>query len=425
VPGKPQEAPVLLVGGDVYTVSGDVIPGGQVLFDKGKIVAVGKDLKAPADAKRVDVSGKRVYPGLLSAGSDLGLAEISSVRGSIDRGEAGQVNPNARAEVAVNPDSEWIPVARANGVLLNLTVPNGGVLTGSSALLQLDGWTWEDMTVKAPVAVHLSWPRMAPVRGWEEEETPEAQVRGRDDQLKAIDKAFTDARAYLAGKKAATQPADHKTDFDARWEAMIPLLEGKMPLVVDADEIRQIQAAVAFAAKEKLKLILLGGYDAPLCADLLKKHDVPVIVGGVHRLPMRRDASPDEPFTVPERLRQAGIKFCIAHSGRFGGSNVRNLPYHAGTAAAYGLPQDEALKSITLYPAQILGVDDRVGSLAEGKDATLFVANGDILETPTKVEMAFVQGRQIDLSSRHTKLWEKYRERYAPGRFTDHATRVP
>ena len=424
VPGAPQPAPLLLTGGDVYTVSGEIIAGGQVLFDRGKIVAVGKDVQAPSDVKRVDVSGKRVYPGLFAVANDLGLSEIRSVRGSLDAAETGDLNPNARAEVAINPDSELIPVARANGVLLNLTAPEGSVIPGTSAVIQLDGWTWEDLTVKAPVAVHLTWPRMVPTtRSRRAREGPEEQAKRRDEQLKALDQAFADARAYLAARKAVKSASGDKdkakhsgttraADFDARWEAMIPLLEGRVPLVVEADEARQIEAAVAFAAREKVKLVLFGGYDAPLCAELLKKHDVPVIVNGVHRLPLRPDAPYDEPFTLPERLRQSGLAYCITLAHRFGGSDVRNLPYHAAAAAAYGLPPDEALKAITLYPARILGVADRVGSLEPGKDATLIVTDGDVLEPATRVEQAFVQGRRVDLSSKHTRLWQKYREKY-------------
>src|SRR4051812_19589691 len=259
VPGKPQEAPILLTGGDVYTVSGEVIRGGQVLFDKGKIAAVGKDVSAPANAKRVDVSGKRVYPGLFAAGTDLGLVEIPSVRGSVDNAEVGRINPNARAEVAVNPDSEAIPVTRANGVLLNLTMPTGTGLTGSSAVMQLDGWTWEDMTVKAPAAIHLVWPGVGGGRrGGAQpapEETPEAQNRSRGQQPPPFRQALKGSRAHRPARHAAGAAngtanassgannraghANHAADFDARWEAMIPLLEGRIPLVVQADDLRQ------------------------------------------------------------------------------------------------------------------------------------------------------------------------------------------
>ena len=419
IPGKPPEAPVLLSGADVYTVSGEVIRGGQVLMNGGKIVAVGKDVEAPAGARRIDLAGKRVYPGLFATGNDLGLAEVRSVRGMIDTSEAGDINPNARAEVAVNPDSELIPVARANGVLLNLTMPSGGMLSGTSAVLQLDGWTWEEMTVRGPAAVHVTWPRGARTtrRGGGGGGGDDAGPSRREDQLRALDRAFADARAYLSAKRATTRPAGdgavaRPLDHDARWEAMIPLLEGRLPLVVAAEELAQIQAAVAFAAREKVRLVIFGGYDAPLCADLLKAHDVPVVVNGIHRLPLRIDAPYDEPFTVPDRLRQAGVRYCITLAHRFGGSDVRNLPYHAATAAAYGLPADEALKAITLYPAQILGVADRVGAIEAGRDATLIVTDGDVLETATHVEMAFVQGRPVDLSSKHTGLWQKYQEKY-------------
>ena len=435
LPGEAQKGPVLLAGGEVHTVSGDILPGGSVLFDDGKIVAVGKDVQAPAGAKRVDVSGKRVYPGLFATGNDLGLSEIRSVRGTMDVSETGTINPNIRAEVAVNPDSELIPVARANGVLLNLTVPEGSLIPGSSAVMQLDGWTWQDMTVKAPVAVHVTWPRMGRprVRRGGPQRQGEEQQPAADAQLKALEQAFADARAYQAAKKAAGDGAEsaggsagaaagagtgaaagsrHKAGHDARWEAMLPLLEGTVPLVVAADEVRQIRSAVAFANREKVKLVIFGGYDAPLCADLLKKYDVPVVVNGIHRLPLRPDAPYDEPFTVPARLRDAGVRYAITLAHRFGGSDVRNLPYHAATAAAHGLSPAEALKAITLYPAQILGVADRVGSIEAGKDATLIVTSGDVLETPTQVEMAFVQGREIDLSSKHTQLWQKYREKY-------------
>lgn len=410
LPGKPQATPVLLVGGDVYTVAGDVIPGGSVLFADGKIVAVGKDIDAPPDATRIDCAGKRVYPGLFALATDLGLVEIAAVRATLDSAETGQLNPNARAEVAVNPDSELIPVARANGVLLNLTAPSGGVLSGTSAVMQLDGWTWEQMTLRAPAAMHLAWPRMSAVRAWWEEESAAKQMKGRDDQLKAIDQAFADARAYMTARQGGGNDKASATPLDARWEAMVPVLQGKVPLIVEADDLAAIQAAVAFAAREKVKLIILGGYDAPRCADLLKRHDVPVIVESVHRLPLRRDDAYDAPFTLPQRLREAGIRFAITDGSR--SSSIRNLPYHAATAAAHGLPPDEALRAITLYPAQITGVADRVGSIEKGKDATLIVTDGDILETPTKVERAWVQGRGVDLTSRHTQLYEKYREKY-------------
>jgi imidazolonepropionase-like amidohydrolase len=417
VPGKTQSTPILLQRGDIYTVSGDIIRGGWVLLENGKISDVGgKGIKldVPKDTKVIDCTGKRIYPSLIAIGNELGLVEIPSVRGSRDAAEAGQINPNVRAEVAVNPDSELIPVTRANGLLLNLTVPSGGLITGTSALIQLDGWTWEDLTVRAPIAMHIAWPRMTRARPGRSDDDDEGPRRLKpQEQIKKIEQAFDDARAYLAAKKAKSTDAGAKQPigYDARWEAMAPVIDGKIPVMVWADELGQIEAVVAFAAKQKVKLIILGGYDAPRCAELLKERKVPVVIQGTQRLPERHDAAYDEPFTLPERLRAAGVQYAISYSGRFG-SNIRNLPYHAATAAAYGLPVDEALKGITLYPAQILGVADRVGSIEKGKDATLFVADGDILETPTHVEMAFVQGRAIDLNSKQTLLWRKYQQKY-------------
>jgi imidazolonepropionase-like amidohydrolase len=256
--------------------------------------------------------------------------------------------------------------------------------------------------------MHVQWPYMSPVVAWWEEKSLKEQVEQRDKQLKELEQAFEDARAYQ--KARAAQNSAHP--YDSRWEAMLPVLAGKLPLIASADDVGQIQSAVAFATRHKLKLIIYGGYDAPLCAELLKKYEIPVIVSSVYRLPQRRHEDYDAAYTLPERLRAAGVKFCIAGGARFGASNVRNLPYHAATAVAFGLSQDEALKAITLYPAEILGVADRVGSLETGKDATLFIADGDILETATHVEAAFIAGRKIDLDDKQKRLWRKYQQRY-------------
>jgi imidazolonepropionase-like amidohydrolase len=241
---------------------------------------------------------------------------------------------------------------------------------------------------------------------------PAAQAdasESRESPLRSLADAIADAKAYRLAREA-----DPTRAVDARWEAMQPVLAGERPIVVAADDIQQIQAAVAFAQQHRLKLILYGGYDAELSAVLLKSQQIPVIIGGVHRLPRRRSDAYDAAFTLPERLRAAGVKFCISGQGALGASNVRNLPYHAATAVAYGLPADEALKSITLYPAQILGVADKVGSLAPGNDATLIITDGDPLETMTQVEIAFIQGRPVDLDDRHKSLWRKYQKKYNP-----------
>jgi imidazolonepropionase-like amidohydrolase len=277
--------------------------------------------------------------------------------------------------------------------------------------MQLDGWTADEMTVASAVGMHVFWPRMAPIHTWRLEESGEQQLLDRDKALAGLRKAVADARAYWIAKSVAEKgkngmPPDH----DQRWEAMVPVFERRMPVIVHADEIQQIQSAIAWAQHEGFKMILAGGYDAPRAADLLKKYEIPVLVTGTYRLPQRRDDGYDAPFTVPARLHDAGIRFCIAGQGRMG--NIRNLAYHAATAAAYGLPVDEALKAITLYPARMFGLDDRIGSLSAGKDATLIVTTGDPLDIPTEVTHAWVEGRRVDLSDRQKRLYHKYQEKY-------------
>ena len=416
VPGAPQEHPIALVGATVHPVSGPPMANATLLFDNGKIVAIGTDVAIPANAERVELTGKHIYPGLIDANSQLGLVEVSSVRGSRDQTETGLINPNVRAEVAFNPDSELIPVSRSGGVLTVLTVPSGGLIAGKSACMQLDGWTWEEMRLKGDVGLHITWPTMSPIEAWWIETSTADQISERDKSLKALRQAMVEAKAYQIAKRAEADGKSGPPEFDARWEAMLPVLAGKLPVYFDAEETQQIQAALAFAEQHSLRAVIVGGYDALHCASLLKKGNVPVIVGGVHRLPTRKADPHDAPFTLPARLKAAGIPFCIA--GVIGGAsgsspaNVRNLAYHAATATAYGLAADEALKAVTLYPAQILGVADRIGSLEAGKDATLLVTTGDPLEISTQVTAAYLQGRAISLNDRHKRLWEKYKEKY-------------
>ncbi len=409
-PGAPQDHPIALVGGVIHPISGPEIAGGVILFEKGKIVAVGQDVALPADVERIELEGGHVYPGLIDAFTQLGLVEIPMVKATSDQSETGRINPNVLARVAINPDSEAIPIARSNGVLMALAAPAGGLISGTSALVQLDGWTWEEMTLAPAVGIHVRWPQMAPIHTWWQEISAQEQLQTRDKALVEIRRALADARAYYRHRQARADGASRNHDFDARWEAFVPVLEGKSPLIIEADEIQQIQTAVAFCEQEKLKLILAGGYDAPDCAELLKKRQIPVIVGGVHRLPRRRDDAYDAPFTLPARLRDAGVAFCISSAER--PSMVRNLAYHAGTAAAYGLTADEAVRAITLSAAEILGAADRIGSLDAGKDATLIVVSDDVLETPSQVTMAFIQGKKAELDDRQKRLWAKYKEKY-------------
>ncbi len=393
VPRAKQERPIALVGGMLYPVDSEPQQA-DLLFDDGRIVAIGTKLTLPEDAEQIDVTGLHVYPGLIEADSALGLVEIDAVRATRDHSEVGMVNPNVRAATAFNPDSEVIPVTRANGLLVVNSVPRGRFVAGQASLMMLDGWNAVDMTLRANTGLHVRWPRIE-------------AGKQNNERLEELTQLFDDARSYLALRET-----DAGWPYDARLEAMKPVIDRQVAMFADADGLLEIQSAVAFAEQQQIRLVIVGGYDAPACARLLKTHKVSVVVTGTHRLPSRRNAHFDEPFTVPRRLHEAGVRFCISAGGRFGATNARNLPYQAGTAVAYGLPVDEALRAITLSAARILGVNGRLGSLTVDKDATLIIADGDILETPTQVKLAFIQGRRVSLNNRHRRLYDKFRQKY-------------
>jgi imidazolonepropionase-like amidohydrolase len=324
--------------------------------------------------------------------------------------ETGALNPNARAQPALNPDSELIPVARTNGILTALSVPTStGLVGGTSTLIRMDGWTWEDLTVRAAVALHVYWPNMAVNRDPAAVRPAAEQERAINENIKRLRDAFATARAYQKAKSGAGKPVD----LDSRWEAMLPVLRGELPVFVDADEAKQIEAAVAWAKAEKLKITIVGGLEAWKVADLLKANDVAVMVGPVLTLPLHREDPYDATYANAGKLFAAGVRFCIAgETGGMGASMERNLPYQAGKAAAYGLPPAEALKAITLYPAQLLGVAAELGTIEVGKRATLIVTDGDPIEIVTRIEQAYIDGAKIDLSNKHTRLYEKYQQKY-------------
>ncbi len=408
IPGARQTRPVALTNAVIHPVTGPVIERGTLVFTAGRITELGPDVQPPNGAEIIDLQGKHVYPGLIEAHTQLGLTEISSTRATIDHTETGFINPSVAAHVAVNPDSELIPVTRANGVLAALTAPSGGLVSGQAAVLQLDGWTWEQMTLKPRAALVINWPRISAATRRSLTRSDNTEPASDENPVKQLRDLFTQARAY--GKARAANPDAQR--FDARLAAIHSVLENHTPLLVNADRLDQINSAVAFSVEQQTSLIIFGGYDAPDCAALLRQYNVPVIVSAIHREPLRNHDDYDASFTLPERLRQAGVRFCISGSARSETWNARNLPWHAATAAAYGLPKDEALKAITLYPAQILGVADRLGALEPGRDATLFVSTGDPLETEPQVTNAWIQGRRVDLSSKHSQLYQKYQEKY-------------
>ncbi|MGB2868651.1 MAG: amidohydrolase family protein [Bacteroidota bacterium] len=415
VPAAKQKKPIALVGGTIHTVSGETIQGGTIVFDKGRITVIGTNVTIPTDAEKISVAGKHVYPGLINASTTLGLTEIASVRGSIDETETGTINPNARAEVAVNPESELIPVARSGGVAIVATIPQGGLLSGTAAAMMLDGWTWEEMTLKAPLGLVVNWPAMTYVQNRFNRQTKEEWQKQRDDQLKAIRDAFAAARAYMIAKGSEKQRGVPYHETDSRWEAMIPVLQGSVPVWVYANELSQIQAAVTWAEEEGVKLVLVGGRDSWRVSNQLKAKNIPVLIENILASPGRRWEDYDGVYTLPGKLYDAGVSFAVcvgAGEPTADASSTRDLVHHAAIASAYGLAKDEALKSVTLYPARILGISDRVGSLEIGKDATLIITTGDPLDLETTVEQVYIQGKKCDMRDKHKQLYEKYKEKY-------------
>lgn len=397
---------LLLRSATVHTVSGATLPATDVLVKDGKIAAIAASITEKADRTN-DLTGLHLFPGLISPSTELGLIEIPSVRATLDRREVGDFNPDVESWKAVNPDSDLIPVARANGITHFIPVPQGSILSGVSGVIATGGWTVEDMAVRKRAAYHLDWPTMSLATGGRRGGggAMDEQAKARREKVQVIENWFNDVDAYAKGRAAgaAVVPA---------YEAALPLLRGELPLVIGADDLREIKSALAWAEKRKLKIVILGGRDAVFAAEQLAKQKVPVIYNHVFPLPSRDSDGYDANFSAPGILHKAGVIVALTDSlGRFTSNNARNLPYAAAQAMAFGLPADAAIKSITLVPAQIYGVADKLGSVEVGKDASLFAATGDILDIRSQVKHVWLKGEEQSLKNRNTQLHDKYRNR--------------
>src|SRR5437588_5755963 len=396
----------------IVPVTSAPIASGTIVFANGLITALGANVTIPSNAIVIDGTGLFVYPGLIDSGSHVGLEEISAVPGTVDTAELGDINPNARAEVAVNPHSNVIPVTRVNGIISVVTEPEGGIISGSSAMLNLAGWTPQEMTLKAPLAMHIHFPRLRTNAFDEQPQDEEAVKEAAKNYTKQIDKlrdAFKDAQAYAKASAARTNHPDIKrVNRDLILEALVPVVEGREPVVMRANLERDIRAALKFADEFKLKVILADAEDVARVIPELKSRNIPVILGPILSLPPREDDPYDLVFTNAKALYDAGVPFAIQSSDQH---NARNLPYHAAACAAFGLPKDAALKAITISPAQIFGVADRVGSLEAGKLANVIVTDGDPLEIVTHVKRLFIGGEDIPLESNQKLLYEKFSKR--------------
>jgi hypothetical protein len=411
-----QAGPIAIVGATIHPVSGPPIPDGLVLFEGGKITTIATAeqraaIRLSSSVRMIDAAGKHVYPGLISPATQMGLTEIGAVRASRDMNEVGfqGISPEVRPAVSVNPDSWLIPVTRSNGVLTCGVFPTGGPIAGRVSVIRMDGWTSEEMTVDDDVGLSIDWPWMRTVNARWMDQGEDEQRRGMNRQLQTIEGAFDAASAYFAAR--ASDPA---TPADLRWDAMAGVLgEGGKPrdrVYINASDYDQILAGVAFAKRRGLLPVIVGGRDAPMCAQTLKDAGAAVIVQGTFSMPRRDDSAIDEAYTIAKKLEEAGVLWCISSSEET--PHERNLPYSAALAVAHGLDHDAAVRGITLSAAKVLGVDASLGSIETGKSATLIITDGSPLEITTKIEHAFIDGREIDLSNKQTEFDKKYRERY-------------
>jgi imidazolonepropionase-like amidohydrolase len=395
----------LIRGGTVVARPGQVMQGASVLIRDGRIAAVGADVAAPAGATVVDATGRWVYPGMIDSSTPLGLYEIGSIVGTIDNRELGDFNPHLRAVASVNPHSELIPVTRVNGVTTAITQPTGGLVSGQAALIRLDGWTWEEMAIRPAAALVVQYPR-AP-RGFFGPATPEQERAAQErveQQIRELRDFFRQSRDH-ARMRAGGAPAGALP-----LESMRAVFAGELPVLVLADSREQIEGALALADTFGVRVIIGGGEEAYRVRDELARRNVPVILGSMRSNPAF-DAPYDALWAQPAVLQRAGVRFAFSTGEA---ANSRHLPYHAAKAVAFGLSPDEAWRALTLAPAEIWGVADRIGSIEVGKSADLFIATGDPLDVRTRVEQVWIAGKRIPLDDRHTRFYEQFRARPGP-----------
>jgi imidazolonepropionase-like amidohydrolase len=405
-PALPQTKPVTVVGATIHTGTGRVIENGFISFDKGKITGIGEASAAQinkATTEVIDGTGKHIYPGFISPITNLGLSEIESVRATLDFEEVGEMNPHVRSIVAYNTDSRVINTLRTNGILLAQVSPQGGVISGQSAVVELDGWNWEDASYKADDALHINWPSSEiRTRRFGPQISPEQQ---RENQRKAVDELeqfFTQAKAYAETTKPAI--------FNARFDAVKRIFNAQEKVFIYAENAKDIIAGVTFFRKIGISPVLVGGRDSHLVTAFLKENNVAVIIHEPHSLPGRFDDDVYLPYKQAKLLQDAGINYALSIEGYW---QQRNLPFMAGTAVAHGLTKEQALAAITLNPAKILGVDKSYGSLEAGKDASFFISKGDALDMRTnEVEHAFIRGKKLNLDNVHKQLYKRYEMKY-------------
>ncbi len=405
-PANKQTKSILLLNGTAHLGNGKVIKRSAIGFKNGKITLVENALTKTIDTTVFDtiiyIKNKHVYPGFIACNSTLGLMDLEAVRASIDYREVGLYNPNIRTIIAYNTDSKITPTIRTNGILMGQICPRGGVISGTSSVVQFDAWNWEDAVIKKDEGVHLNWPHYTAIK----KNKKEKLTNNYSNALNSIDDYIKECIAYSKD--------NNDGEIDIRLEAMKEIFNGKKQLYVHANYIKEISDIINIKKKYNIqRLCIIGGYDSWMVAKRLKENNISVMLTRVHGLPKREHDDIYLPFKLPSLLAEAGVLFCIQNSGDMEQMITRNLPFMVGTAIAYGLAYEKGVASITLNAAKILGLDHRLGSLEKGKDATLFISSGDAFDIiSNNVEIAFINGRKISLSNDQIKNYLKYKEKY-------------
>lgn len=409
IPAKAQDKKIAIMGAKLHLGNGQVIENGYLMFEKGKITGVGDATIAKFDLTGVTVitaNGKHVYPGFIAPITNLGLTEFESVKATLDFAEIGNINPHIRALVAYNTDSKVPATLRSNGILMAQVTPQGGTISGSSSVMQLDAWNWEDAAIRKDDAQHMTWPVTPRSRGGFGRPgalSPDAIQERTQSLINELDGLFSEARAYA--------DTDKPVVTNARLAAMKRMFDGKQKLFITVDAQKDIIAAVKFAKKYGITPVIVGGDEAHLIISFLKENGISVIVKQPHALPNNNDDDVNLPYKNAGILANAGVDVVVSIDGYW---QQRNLPFMAGTIAAWGLDKEKALSTITLNTAKVLGIDKTVGSLEIGKDATLFISAGDALDMKTNnVEKAFIHGRDINLDNLHKQLDRKFSAKYS------------
>jgi imidazolonepropionase-like amidohydrolase len=406
-PTNAHKGTLIIKNAVIHVGNGQIIDGGNVVIKDGKIVSVGKEIpSAASESKVIDASGKHLYPGLILSNSNLGLVEVNSVRATADAVEIGELNSSVRSIVAYNTDSKVINTLRSNGILLANVVPGGGLISGSSSVVQLDAWNWEDAIYQQDGGIHVNIPRLMSRPSFSPffaaQQSGDAVKRGLEE-VEKIKAFFRDAKTY------ALLPAPKEANL--KLQAVQGLFSKKQKLFVHCDIVKEILVGIDLAKEFGFDVVLVGASESYQIADLIKANNIPVILDQMHSLPTATDDAVDQPYKTPYQLQKAGVLFAINDGD--GQHRGRNLPFNAGTAVAYGLTKEEALSSITLNPARILGISDKTGSIEVGKDANLVISMGDILDMKTSIiTNAFILGREINLTDKHKQLYERYKYKY-------------